>query len=149
MLEDFTSIVLTFVDGDKSGISVKEDSSYTIIGMFAYQGSQILGAISCIEALVNSEDRSSNRKTVDGAIRIYDATNNKVIAEEVIPKDSHIPTLITFEAVQNIPDYLATLEVHLKGHGNRSVLCHSLQCHIIADNVKANSNNKDKYKKHK
>lgn len=102
-----TKILCDFSFWPPSQIGELPANVYDTHGLFVYRGTTIDGPMNSVTAII-----SANRQY---QFRIYDITNNKVIAETLLPSNNNsTATIVTINTINNLPVGEAIFAIQMK-----------------------------------
>ncbi len=120
-------IHLSSITSDDYGGTIGTNTTYATFSSFLFKGTDVLGPVTSIQALVFCATLGKA-----GDIRVYDFTNNQVIAE-YLGFDSETPIVITLNGLSNVPVGDAIWEVQMRKQSNKNVYLCSVDVNFHED----------------
>ncbi len=114
------------VKADYGGVKATTQT-YSTFSTMLFKGTDILGPVTSIQAVVFVA-----QTTKPGDLRVYDFTNNQVIAE-YLGFNSLTPAVITLNGLANVSTDAAVWEIQMRRQGNKNVCLCSLDVNFHED----------------
>lgn len=101
-----------------------KNTDYSVQDSCIYGGSETMGSIHKISGIGYMESNGLNY-----SIKIYDKTNNNVIAEKTFTNTTS--NIITFDTISNVPTDESILELHLKTGSKKNAFVPYLALYML------------------